>query len=54
MHLVLERRKGFVREAIAAGASLVPVLAYGENDLYHVGRAEPCSTWIDPTRVDLT
>ena len=30
MHLVLEKRKGFVREAIRAGASLVPVLAYGE------------------------
>ncbi|EOD12910.1 hypothetical protein EMIHUDRAFT_213149 [Emiliania huxleyi CCMP1516] len=34
--LVLERRKGFVREAIMAGASLVPVLAFGENDLYAV------------------
>jgi hypothetical protein len=32
--LVLEKRKGFVREAIMSGASLVPVLAFGENDLY--------------------
>ena len=36
MQLVLERRKGFVREAISAGACLVPVLAYGENDLYRI------------------
>ena len=34
MQLVLEKRKGFVREAIKANANLVPVLAYGENDLY--------------------
>eukprot|EP00040_Diaphanoeca_grandis_P018618 m.97918 g.97918 ORF g.97918 m.97918 type:complete len:466 (+) comp27022_c1_seq1:277-1674(+) len=34
MHLVLEKRRGFVREAIRGGADLVPVLAFGENDLY--------------------
>lgn len=34
--LVLEKRKGFVREAIVNGAMLVPVLAFGENDLYTV------------------
>ena len=43
MHLVLEKRKGFVREAIAAGACLVPVLAFGENDLYHTIHLEPDS-----------
>lgn len=36
MTLVLEKRKGFVREAMAAGASLVPVIAFGENDVYNV------------------
>jgi len=36
MTLVLEKRKGFVREAMVAGASLVPVLAFGENDVYNV------------------
>ena len=36
MRLVLDRRKGFVREAIVAGASLVPCLAFGENELYSV------------------
>lgn len=36
MDLVLEKRKGFVREAILAQASLVPVLGFGENDLYKV------------------
>ncbi|CAB9506514.1 acylglycerol O-acyltransferase 2 [Seminavis robusta] len=36
MELVLERRRGFVREAIMANASLVPVIGFGENDLYHM------------------
>jgi hypothetical protein len=34
MNLVLESRKGFCREAILAQASLVPVLGFGETDLY--------------------
>jgi len=36
MRLVLNKRKGFVREALIAGAALVPTLAFGENDLYAV------------------
>jgi len=32
--LVLSKRMGFVREAILAGASLVPCIAFGETDLY--------------------
>jgi 2-acylglycerol O-acyltransferase 2 len=32
--LVLRRRKGFVKMAIRTGADLVPVLAFGENDIY--------------------
>jgi 2-acylglycerol O-acyltransferase 2 len=32
--LTLICRKGFVREALMAGASLVPVFGFGENDLY--------------------
>lgn len=36
IELVLNKRKGFVREAIITGASLVPVIAFGENDLYEV------------------
>lgn len=34
MKLVLRCRKGFVKLAIRTGADLVPVLAFGENELY--------------------
>lgn len=32
--LTLANRKGFVREAVKTGAHLVPVYAFGENDIY--------------------
>jgi hypothetical protein len=35
INLVLRNRRGFVREAIMAGAHLVPVLGFGETNLYH-------------------
>ncbi|QIW96792.1 hypothetical protein AMS68_002310 [Peltaster fructicola] len=34
LNLVLARRKGFVKLAVRTGADLVPVLAFGENDMY--------------------
>lgn len=35
LRLVLRRRKGFVKLAIRAGADIVPILAFGENELYN-------------------
>jgi len=34
LRLILSRRKGFVKLAIRSGADLVPVLAFGENEIY--------------------
>jgi len=34
LRLILHCRKGFVKLAIRTGADLVPVLAFGENDIY--------------------
>lgn len=33
--LTLARRQGFVREALKAGAHLVPVYSFGENDIFN-------------------
>ncbi|KAI0815853.1 diacylglycerol acyltransferase-domain-containing protein [Xylaria sp. FL0064] len=34
IRLILRERKGFIKLAVRCGADLVPVLAFGENDLY--------------------
>jgi 2-acylglycerol O-acyltransferase 2 len=34
LRLVLNRRKGFIKLAIRQGADLVPMLAFGENEIY--------------------
>ena len=46
IQLVLEKRRGFVREAIRAGASLVPTLAFGETDLYYVLDETNEGSWV--------
>lgn len=38
--LVLNKRKGFIRLAMRTGADLVPVIGFGENELYDQLRAE--------------
>jgi hypothetical protein len=50
LRLVLNSRKGFIKIAIRQGADLVPVLAFGENDLYEQldGEARP---WIHKTQM---
>lgn len=34
LRLILQGRKGFIKVALRAGADLVPVIGFGENDLY--------------------
>ncbi|KAL4974358.1 diacylglycerol acyltransferase-domain-containing protein [Aspergillus desertorum] len=40
LRLILKRRMGFIKLAIRTGADLVPVLAFGENDLYEQVRSD--------------
>lgn len=44
--LPVKRRKGFVRVAMTTGAHLVPVLSFGENDLFDpISVAKYSFTW---------
>lgn len=40
MELVIKSRKGFVRQALMYNASLVPVLGFGETDVFGIVRSE--------------
>lgn len=44
---VISKRRGFVRIALENGSSLVPVISFGENDVY---RAINCKSWSAPIR----
>jgi hypothetical protein len=35
MDLVIAKRKGFVKLALTTGSSLVPILGFGENEIFH-------------------
>ncbi|GBF94712.1 diacylglycerol O-acyltransferase 2B [Raphidocelis subcapitata] len=43
MDLVLKRRKGFARIALTTGARLVPVIGFGENELFDILPTPPGS-----------
>ncbi|XP_074658031.1 2-acylglycerol O-acyltransferase 1-like isoform X2 [Tubulanus polymorphus] len=45
MIITLKKRKGFVKKALQHGASLVPVLNFGDNDLLHQYPNPPGSQW---------
>lgn len=44
---VLNKRKGFVRIALQTGAKLVPVIGFGENDLFDVEQPGPMRLWLN-------
>ncbi|XP_050523981.1 2-acylglycerol O-acyltransferase 2-A-like isoform X2 [Daktulosphaira vitifoliae] len=45
VHLVVNKRKGFVRVALKTGASIVPVFSFGENNTYHKYDVPTNSIW---------
>jgi len=54
--LQLRRRKGFIKCAMETGAQLVPVISFGENELYHMHVAQPGSLlrWFQEKVTSLT
>jgi 2-acylglycerol O-acyltransferase 2 len=56
LDLVLKRRRGFVKVALEAGAELVPVIAFGENDQFNRVDLRPGSLmdWVQSTFKKLT
>lgn len=40
MRLIVQRRKGFAKLAVSCGAAVVPVLTFGENELYETVQFE--------------
>ena len=44
--LVLEKRKGFIKLALQSDADLIPVITFGENDLYKTLFTNPKGSWV--------
>jgi hypothetical protein len=40
MDLVLAKRRGFIKIALQTGTSLIPVIGFGENDLYSLAKGK--------------
>lgn len=56
MDLILNKRKGFIRIALRSGAHLVPVIAFGETDLFDITQTKPGTLmhWVQRMVLSLT
>ncbi|RWS02392.1 2-acylglycerol O-acyltransferase 2-like protein, partial [Dinothrombium tinctorium] len=53
LHLTLKERKGFIKMALKTGSSLVPVISFGENDLFKQAKRDD-NCWLKKIQFKLT